>query len=154
MATDFDVVIIGSGFGGAVSALRLAEAGYRVLVLERGRRWVREQYPSITRSDWLWNEAHPERSNGWLDIRQHGNIGTVAGAGVGGGSLHFANVVIDAHEDFFRAGWPPEISFSVLAPYYQKVSDVLNPRKIPANQFSNRTKLLKESAQLAGFCAQ
>src|SRR4026209_1577797 len=154
MPNEFDAIIIGSGFGGAVSALRLAEGGYDVLVLERGRRWKREEYPSITRSDWLWNEAHPERSNGWLDIRQHGNIGTVAGAGVGGGSLHFANVVIDALEDFFQAGWPPEINLGVLAPYYQKVSDILQPRKIPTNQFSNRTKLLKEAAQLAGFAAQ
>ncbi len=66
MATDFDAVVIGSGFGGAVSALRLAEGGYRVLVLERGRRWHRLEYPSVTRSDWLWDEAHPERTNGWL----------------------------------------------------------------------------------------
>ncbi|HEY0007013.1 MAG TPA: GMC family oxidoreductase [Pyrinomonadaceae bacterium] len=154
MATDFDAVVIGSGFGGAVSALRLSEGGYRVLVLERGRRWQRHEYPSVTRSDWLWDEAHPERTNGWLDIRNHGNISTVAGAGVGGGSLHFANVVIDAYEDFFRAGWPPEINFEVLAPYYQKVSDVLHPRKIPPNQLSNRTKLLKEAANLAGFGEQ
>lgn len=154
MATDFDVVIIGSGFGGAVSALRLAEGGYKVLVLERGRRWVREQYPSVTQKDWLWNERRPAETNGWLDIRLHGKIGTVAGAGVGGGSLHFANVVIDAHEDFFKAGWPPEINFQVLAPYYQKVSDVLHPRRIPSNQHSNRTKLLKEAALLAGFAAQ
>jgi cholesterol oxidase len=154
MATDFDAVVIGSGFGGAVSALRLAEGGYRVLVLERGRRWHRLEYPSVTRSDFLWNEAHPERTNGWLDIRNHGNISTVAAAGVGGGSLHFANVVIDAYEDFFLAGWPPQITSQVLAPYYQKVSDVLHPQKIPANQFSNRTKLLKEAANLAGFGAQ
>ena len=79
MPTDFDAVVIGSGFGGAVSALRLAEGGYRVLVLERGRRWHRLEYPSVTRSDWLWDEAHPERTNGWLDIRNHGNISTVAG---------------------------------------------------------------------------
>jgi cholesterol oxidase len=154
MATDFDAVVIGSGFGGAVSALRLAEGGYRVLVLERGRRWHRLEYPSVTRSDWLWDESHPERTNGWLDVRNHGNIATVAGAGVGGGSLHFANVVIDALEDFFRAGWPPEINFQVLAPYYQRVSDVLHPRRIPSNQFSNRTKLLREAALLAGFGAQ
>lgn len=154
MATDFDAVIIGSGFGGAVSALRLAEGNYRVLVLERGRRWLRDEYPSLSRRDWLWNEARPARENGWLDVRLHGNIGTVAGAGVGGGSLHFANVVIDAHEDFFRAGWPPPINFQVLAPYYQKVSDVLLPQRIPTNQFSNRTKLLKEAANLAGFGAQ
>jgi len=78
----------------------------------------------------------------------------VAAAGVGGGSLHFANVVIDAHEDFFNAGWPPEINYQVLVPYYQKVSDVLHPRRLPANQFNNRTKLLKEAALLAGFAAQ
>lgn len=154
MATDFDAVVIGSGFGGAVSALRLAEGGYRVVVLERGRRWQRDNYPSVSQRDWLWNESSPARNNGWLDIRLHGNIGTVAGAGVGGGSLHFANVVIDAHEDFFKAGWPPEINFQVLAPYYQKVSDVLHPRRIPSNQQSNRTKLLKEAALLAGFAAQ
>ncbi len=154
MATDFDAVVIGSGFGGAVSALRLAEGGYRVLVLERGRRWHRLEYPSITRKDFLWDEAHPAQTNGWLDIRNHGNISTVAAAGVGGGSLHFANVVIDALEDFFRAGWPPEINFQVLAPYYQKVSDVLHPRRIPPNQLSNRTKLLREAALASGFGAQ
>ena len=154
MATDFDAVVIGSGFGGAVSALRLAEGGYRVVVLERGRRWKREDYPSISRKDWLWDEAHPDQTNGWFDIRLLGNIGTIAAAGVGGGSLHFANVVINAQEDFFKAGWPPEITFPVLAPYYQKVSDVLHPRRLPPNQFNNRTKLLKEAAQLAGFGAQ
>lgn len=154
MATDFDAVVIGSGFGGAVATLRLAEGNYRVLVLERGRRWHRLEYPSVTRKDWLWDEAHPEQTNGWLDIRNHGNISTVAAAGVGGGSLHFANVVIDALEDFFRAGWPPEINLQVLAPYYQKVSDVLHPRRIPSNQFSNRTKLLREAALAAGFGAQ
>jgi cholesterol oxidase len=153
-ATDCDAVVIGSGFGGAVSALRLAEGGYKVVVLERGRRWKRADYPSITRKDWLWDEAHPARTNGWFDIRLHRGIGTVAAAGVGGGSLHFANVVIDAHEDFFKAGWPPEINFPVLAPYYQRVSDVLHPERIPANQLANRTKLLKEAADLAGYGAQ
>lgn len=151
---DFDAIVIGSGFGGAVSALRLAEAGYKVVVLERGRRWKREDYPSISRKDWLWDEGRPARSNGWFDIRLHGKIGTIAAAGVGGGSLHFANVVIDAHEDFFKAGWPAEINYPVLAPYYQRVSDVLHPRRIPPNQFSNRTKLLKEAALKAGYAAQ
>lgn len=154
MANDFDAIVIGSGFGGAVSALRLSEAGYDVLVLERGRRWKREEYPSITRKDWLWNELSPANTNGWFDIRLFNGIGTIAAAGVGGGSLHFANVVIDAHEDFFNAGWPPEINYQILQPYYQKVSDVLHPRKLPANQFNNRTKLLKEAALLNGFAAQ
>src|SRR5258706_6809971 len=151
---DFDAVVIGSGFGGAVSALRLTEGGYRVMVLERGRRWQRKDYPSISQQDWLWDEGDPAQTNGWFDIRLLGNISTVSAAGVGGGSLHFANVVIDAQPDLFNVGWPHEINSQVLAPYYQKVSEVLHPRKIPANQFSNRTKLLKEAANLAGFGAQ
>ncbi|MPY91071.1 MAG: NAD(P)-binding protein [Luteitalea sp.] len=154
MATDFDAAIVGSGFGGAVAACRLAEAGYRVVMLERGRRWHRQDYPSISRKNWIWNELDPVRDHGWLDIRHFGTIATIAGAGVGGGSLHFANVVIDAQPDLFDEGWPSEITFAGLAPYYQKVSDVLEPRKIPSNQFSNRTKLLKEAATNAGFGAQ
>ena len=66
---EFDAIIMESGFGGAVSALRLAEGGYRVLVRSVSALEAR-RVPSITRSDWLWNEGHPERSNGWLDIRQ------------------------------------------------------------------------------------
>ena len=57
---DFDVIIIGSGFGGSVAACRLAEAGARVLVLERGRRWDRTTYPSVTGKDWMWDRQHPE----------------------------------------------------------------------------------------------
>jgi cholesterol oxidase len=154
VAADFDAVVIGSGFGSAVAALRLAEANYRVVVLERGRRWQRQEYPSVTKSDWIWNESEPTQSNGWFDFRFLGNISTVAAAGVGGGSLHFANVVIDAEKDLFDSGWPPEITFQEMARYYQKVFDVLKPRKIPANQFSNRTKLMKEAANAAGFGAQ
>jgi cholesterol oxidase len=154
VATDFDAVVIGSGFGGAVAALRLAEGNYRVLILERGRRWKREEYPSISKSDWIWNESDPAQNNGWFDFRFLGNISTVAAAGVGGGSLHFANVVIDAEKDLFDSGWPPQITFQEMTRYYQKVFDVLRPRKIPANQFSNRTKLMKEAANLAGFGAQ
>ena len=154
MATDFDAVIIGSGFGGAVAALRLTEGGYRVLVLERGRRWKREEYPSVSKKDYLWIEGDPVNSNGFLDFRFLGNIGTVAGAGVGGGSLHFSNVVIDAQPDLFDSGWPPEITFAEMTRYYQKVSAVLRPSRLPSNQFSNRTKLLKKAADLAGFGAQ
>ena len=102
MATDFDAAIVGSGFGGAVSACRLAEAGYRVVVLERGRRWTRQEYPSISRKDWIWNESDPGHQHGWLDIRNFGTISTVGGAGVGGGSLHYANVSIDAQPDLFN----------------------------------------------------
>lgn len=149
---DFEAAVIGSGFGGAVLACRLAEAGCKTLVLERGRRWRREQYPSISKSDWIWDERKPHKSNGWFDIRLFSDISTVAGAGVGGGSLHYANVSIDAHPDLFEDGWPEEISFQELKEtYYPRVSSVLHPQKIPDNQFSNRTKLLRDAAVKAGF---
>ena len=58
---DFDAIVIGSGFGGSVSACRLAEAGARVLVLERGRRWDKSNYPRGLDDDWIWDHPDPER---------------------------------------------------------------------------------------------
>src|SRR6266571_4757931 len=66
---DFDAIVIGSGFGGSVSSCRLAQAGYRVLVLERGRRWDRTNYPRKPTDHWWWDQENPERWNGWIDLR-------------------------------------------------------------------------------------
>src|SRR5215217_3622033 len=93
----FDAIVVGSGFGGAVTACRLAEAGKRVLILERGRRWTPAEYPRAPGDDWIWDQARPERANGWLDLRWFRRMGVAQGAGVGGGSLIFANVVVDAN---------------------------------------------------------
>ncbi|HCE40591.1 MAG TPA: GMC family oxidoreductase, partial [Alcanivorax sp.] len=81
-----NTLIIGSGFGGAVMACRLAERGERVLVLERGRRWLPEDYPSVSQDHWFWDEDEPEKQNGWLDFRYFGDMSVALGAGVGGGS--------------------------------------------------------------------
>ena len=56
MAFDHDVVVIGSGFGGAVTACRLAEQGRKVLILERGRRWEVDDYPRGLADDWIWDQ--------------------------------------------------------------------------------------------------
>src|SRR5690606_1477852 len=61
-----DTLVIGSGFGGAVMALRLAEKGAKVVVLERGRRWTPAEYPSVSGRHWWWDEDAPERQNGWI----------------------------------------------------------------------------------------
>ena len=82
MANSFDVVIIGSGFGGAVTACRLAEAGRKVLVLERGREWKREDYPRAPGDAWIWDDARPEACNGWIDLRYFGDMTVVQGAAV------------------------------------------------------------------------
>ena len=79
---DFDAIVIGSGFGGAVSACRLAEAGMKVLVLERGRRWSPETYPREPGDAWLWDADRPQRFHGWAELRTFADMWVAAGAGV------------------------------------------------------------------------
>lgn len=154
MALDFDAVVIGSGFGGAVTGCRLAEKGYRVLILERGRRWQVKDYPRRPEDAWIWGQEHPEKKNGWIDFRVFPNMAVAQGAGVGGGSLIYANISVDAKPDTFDSGWPPEITFDEMKPYYQAVGRMLNLQKVPENQLPERTKLLKEAAEKSGFGAR
>ena len=146
----FDTIVIGSGFGGAVMACRLAEKGARVLVLERGRRWQVEDYPSVSQRNWLWDEDEPERQHGWLDFRYFGDMSVALGAGVGGGSLIYANVSIDAKPDIFARGWPEAVRFDALAPHYQTVARMLAVQTLPPNQLTARTRLMQEAAGKIG----
>jgi cholesterol oxidase len=147
MAHEFDVIVVGSGFGGAVTAARLAEQGYRVLVLERGRRWTPDDYPRRPGDAWIWDQRKPALCNGWFDFRLFPHMAVVQGAGVGGGSLVYANICVNAKPDSFDRGWPPEITYQELAPYYDAVSAMLNLQKVPDNQWPERTRLLKEAAE-------
>ncbi|MGH7818406.1 MAG: GMC oxidoreductase, partial [Candidatus Binatia bacterium] len=149
-ANAFDAVIVGSGFGGAVTACRLAEAGYGVLVLERGRRWDPTTFPRKPGDPWLWDHAHPELENGWLDLRVFPHMAIAAGCGVGGGSLVYANVSIDARRNTFEAGWPPEITYDALEPHYRDVDEMLQSRPLPNGQWTERTRLVKLAAERAG----
>ncbi|MBP9862370.1 MAG: GMC family oxidoreductase, partial [Kofleriaceae bacterium] len=87
---DYDFVIVGSGFGGSVAALRLAEKGYSVCVLERGRRWAPADFP---RTNWnlgkaLWMPA--AKCFGILRLSFLSDVFVLSGSGVGGGSLVYA----------------------------------------------------------------
>ena len=146
----FDAIVVGSGFGGAVTACRLTEAGYRVLVLERGRRWGKDDFPRGIDAPWLWDQHHPERSNGWLDFRMFKSMAVAQGAGVGGGSLVYANISIEAEHELFHEGWPPEITFAELAPHYAAVGRMMNVQRIPQGQWPNRTALMLEAATAVG----
>jgi cholesterol oxidase len=147
----FDAIVIGSGFGGAITGCRLAEAGYRVLILERGQRWDNTNFPRQPEDMWLWNHDHPEREHGWLDLRQFPNMAVAQGAGVGGGSLIYANISCEARPAAFNAGWPPEVTYQELKPYYDKVAQFMNVQPVPDNQWTARMKLMKEAAIKAGF---
>ncbi len=98
----YDFIVIGSGFGGSVSALRLAEKGYSVAVLEAGKRYRTEDFP---KSNWnifkfLWMPLI--RCFGILRITLLSDVLILSGAGVGGGSLCYANVLLEPPNPFFN----------------------------------------------------
>ncbi|MGM7444939.1 GMC oxidoreductase [Streptomyces tunisiensis] len=130
---DYDVLVVGSGFGGSVSALRLTEKGYRVGVLEAGRRWTRESLPknSWDLKNYLW--APGLGMYGIQRIHLLGNVMVLAGAGVGGGSLNYANTLYVPPKPFFEdpqwgniTNWQEE-----LAPYYDQARRMLGVRLNP-----------------------
>jgi len=124
---DADVIVIGSGFGGGVSALRLTEKGYRVLVLEAGRRFGPGDFPKTTWNlrRFLWFPSLGMRGIQRIDFL--GQVVALSGAGVGGGSLVYANTLIEPDEEFFDdlqwagiADWKAE-----LAPWYDQARRML-----------------------------
>lgn len=148
---DFDTIVIGSGFGGAVSACRLAEKKHKVLVLERGRRWSPDNYPRTPADHWFWDNDEPEDQNGWVDLRLMKNMAVATAAGVGGGSLIYASVFIEAKPSVFNSGWPEEISYKGLKPYYDKATAMLAVQTIPDGQLTKRFQLMQEGAEKLGF---
>ncbi|PWU12193.1 MAG: GMC family oxidoreductase [Terriglobia bacterium] len=147
---DFDAIVIGSGFGGAITACRLAEANYKVLILERGRRWDKTNYPRNPGDMWVWSDEHPEKENGWIDLAVFPHMSVARGAAVGGGSLIYANISCEAPASVFQSGWPPEVTFAELKPYYDRVAQFMNVQTVPANQWTNRMRLMQEGAQKTG----
>ena len=131
----YDVVVIGSGFGGSVAALRLSEKGYRVGVLEAGRRFADDELP---RTSWdlrryLWAPALG--CFGVQRIHLLPGVLVMAGAGVGGGSLNYANTLYRPPSSFFAdpqwaaiTDWEAE-----LEPFYDQASRMLGVTTNPAN---------------------
>ena len=104
----YDFVIIGSGFGGCVSAMRLTEKGYSVLVLERGLRFEDQDYPKSNWNIWKYLWMPWLRCFGILHLNLFKGLFVFGGKGVGGGSLVYAAVLMEPEETFFNAPtWPP-----------------------------------------------
>lgn len=99
----WDAIVIGSGFGGSVSALRLTEKGYRVLVLEKGRRFEAEDFPKTNREvrRWMWAPSVGCRGPFQMTFLPH--LTALSGVGVGGGSLVYANTLPVPKDSFFSA---------------------------------------------------
>jgi cholesterol oxidase len=151
---DADVIVIGSGFGGAVTSCRLAQAGAKVIVLERGREWGPDTFPRKPTDAWVFDPNNPAAFNGWFDIRMFPHMTVATGAGVGGGSLVYANISVEANRDSFDAGWPPEVTYATLAPHYAEVGRMMEITPVPQAQWPERTKLLKDAAIAAGWGAR
>ncbi len=99
---------------------------------------------------WIWDQVEPHRFNGWIDLRFFRGMAVAQGAGVGGGSLIYANVSVEAKKELFDQGWPAEITYAELAPYYERVGRMLNVQTIPENQVTERYKLVKQAAEALG----
>ena len=147
----YDVIVIGSGFGGAITGCRLAEKGLKVLILERGQWWDKNTYPRKPGDAWIWDNSNPEKMHGWLDMRRFPHMAVAQGAGVGGGSLIYANISCNAPQNAFDQGWPAAITYNALLPYYDRVAKFMNVQKVPLNQWNPRMKLMQEGATKAGF---
>ena len=137
--TDYDVVVIGSGFGGSVAALRLTEKGYRVGVLESGKRWDASSLPA---SNWnlrkfLWFPKLGMRGIQRLSLLNH--VLALSGSGVGGGSLVWGNVCYEPHGVALRdpqwghiTDWEAE-----LAPHFDQARRMLGVHSIPKESASD-----------------
>ncbi len=140
---DFDYIVIGSGFGGSVSALRLSEKGYKVAVLEKGKRWKKEDFP---KTNWnirkfMWMPALG--CYGYQMLTQLKHVLILHGGGVGGGSLVYANqLLVPPDKVFERPEWGITDCKAALSPHYETAKKMLGAN--PSPQIGIADKYLRE----------
>ena len=150
MATHYDWIVIGSGFGGSVSALRLAEKGYSVLVIEKGKRFAKDDFPKTNwdLKRWMWMPKAGLEGIFQMSLFEHVTI--LHGVGVGGGSLTYANTLPTPTSEFFAnrswshlADWQRE-----LAPHYATAERMLGAAQFPGTTTGD--EILREIARDIG----
>ncbi|SDQ44614.1 cholesterol oxidase [Quadrisphaera sp. DSM 44207] len=146
--SSYQALVIGTGFGGAVAACRLAQAGVDVAAIERGRRWPLGSFPRDTgrlEDGWLWACEH-----GLYDVRPRGDVLAVQAAGYGGGSLVYANVAARPPQEVF-ASWPAPYGRAALEPYFDLAAHMLDVSPAPADpgtgQAPPMTRLMQTAAE-------
>ncbi len=133
---DYDVIVVGSGFGGSVMTCRLAEKGLRVGLLERGRRYRMGEFPRRVddfRQRLFWDPE--DERYGYMEVRAFpdSDASAITASGLGGGSLIYANVLLRPAADFFK-GWPGGITRQTLEPYYAQALQMLDGARYPIEQ--------------------
>lgn len=137
---DYDVLVVGSGFGGSVTALRLTEKGYRVGVVEAGARFRDEDFPDTSFDLKKYLFAPAAGCYGLQRIDMVKDCMILAGAGVGGGSLVYANTLYEPLDPFYRdRSWAHITDWKAeLAPYYDQAKRMLGvvdyPRMTPSDE--------------------
>jgi cholesterol oxidase len=160
---EYQAIVIGTGFGGSVAACRLAQAGFTVGVFERGRRYDINPFPRDWKNPangWLWQVGQ-----GLFDIKHFSQMMVIEGAGLGGGSLIYANVHLRAPHEVFNRGWPESYTRAALDPYYDLVAYMLDINPITASKHFQaelpatgglppKSMLMKRMADAMGRSAQ
>lgn len=147
---DYDYVIIGSGFGGSVSALRLSEKGYKVLVIEKGKWYKAEDFPKTNWDvkKWLWLPTF--KLFGILKLTFFRHVSVLSGVGVGGGSLVYANTLPKPNKEFYKSGnWAGLADWeNELKPHYVVAEKMLGA--IKSTKFFDADLTLQKVAQKMG----
>ncbi len=140
MSARYDFVIIGSGFGGSVSAMRLTEKGYRVLVVEKGARFAKEDFPKNNMDFAKWYWAPSLGARGIFQMTFFDHVTVVHGVGVGGGSLVYACTLPTPKTAFFEApSWGHLARWqSELAPHYATALRMLGATENPCDEAADR----------------
>lgn len=163
-------IVIGSGFGGSVAALRLAQAGVPTILLERGRRWSispsEDTFATYAKPDgrsaWfrtttvVYNPQPIESYAGILDLVTGKGINVLNGVGVGGGSLAYAAVTYQPTKKLFQKVFPKSVKYEELDRiYYPRVRSLLKPSPIPEDILNTSyylgTRVFLEQAAKAGL---
>jgi cholesterol oxidase len=147
----YDYVIIGSGFGGSVSAMRLTEKGYSVLVLEKGKRYEDKDFAKTNWQYWKYLWMPFIRAHGILQISILKGVMVLHGAGVGGGSLGYANVLeVPSNETFATPAWNQNVKWGdVLKAHYETAKKMLGVSRNP--KLWTADHLLQEMAVEVGM---
>jgi cholesterol oxidase len=148
--TTYDFVIIGSGFGGSVSALRLAEKGYKVAVLEAGKRYHNKDFAKANWNIFKYIWLPFFRCFGIMRMTLLSDVLIVSGTGVGGGSLGYANTLLMPPGPFFKDPLWAEMNDwkSTLTPFYEKAKKMLGVTQNP--KISPSDKVLRKVAEDMG----
>jgi cholesterol oxidase len=149
-AHDFDFIVIGSGFGGSVCAHRLTEKGYRVAVIEMGRRWTPETLPRSNWNlrRWFWRPALGLR--GFFNIQWFRHVAILHGCAVGGGSITYANTLLRPKDAVWESGtWTGLADWKAeMPPHYQTAERMLG---VTENRvLGPADHILKRAADAAG----